>query len=56
MNSIDQRFLNKKTIEKNIKNQKDIIGRIDIFVKEYINKNYPMYIINNLGKFNDWTI
>jgi beta-1,4-mannosyl-glycoprotein beta-1,4-N-acetylglucosaminyltransferase len=56
MNSIDERFLNKKTIEKNIKNQKDIIGRKDIFVKEDINKNYPMYILNNLGKFNDWTI
>jgi beta-1,4-mannosyl-glycoprotein beta-1,4-N-acetylglucosaminyltransferase len=56
MNSIDESFLNKKTIEKNIKNQKDIIGRKDIFVKEDINKNYPMYILNNLGKFNDWII
>ena len=56
MNSIDESFLNKKTIEKNIKNQKDIIGRKDIFVKKDINKNYPMYILNNLGKFNDWII
>ena len=51
MNSIDKRFLNKKT-----ENHKDIIGRKDTFVKEDINKNYPKYILNNLEKFNDWII
>ena len=56
INSIDKKFLNKKTIEKNINNHKDIIGRKDIFVKEDINKNYPKYILNNLSKFNDWII
>ena len=56
INSIDKKFLNKKTIEKNINNHKDIIGRKDIFVKEDINKNYPKYILNNLRKFNDWII
>ena len=56
MNSIDKKFLNKKTIEKNINNHKDIIGRKVTFAKTDINKNYPKYILNNLEKFNDWII
>ena len=56
MNSIDEKFLNATFIEENIKNQKDIIGRNDIFVKENINNSYPRYILNNLGKFKDWII
>jgi beta-1,4-mannosyl-glycoprotein beta-1,4-N-acetylglucosaminyltransferase len=56
MNSIDEKFLNATLIEENIKNQKDIIGRNDIFVKENINNSYPRYILNNLSKFKDWII
>ena len=56
MNSIDEKFLNVTFIKENIKNQKDIIGRNDIFAKENINNSYPRYILNNLGKFKDWII
>ena len=55
-NSIDERFLNKKTIEQNIKNQKDIIGRNDIFKKKDIDSSYPKYILNNINKYKDWMI
>jgi beta-1,4-mannosyl-glycoprotein beta-1,4-N-acetylglucosaminyltransferase len=55
-NSIDKRFLNKKTIEENIKNQKDIIGRNDVFKKHDINSSYPKYIFDNISKFQDWII
>jgi len=55
-NSIDERFLNKKTIEENIKNQKDIIGRNDVFKKQVINSSYPKYILDNISKFQDWII
>ena len=55
-NSIDERFLNKKTIEENINNQKDIIGRNDVFKKQVINSSYPKYILDNISKFQDWII
>jgi beta-1,4-mannosyl-glycoprotein beta-1,4-N-acetylglucosaminyltransferase len=55
-NSIDERFLNKKTIEENINNQKDIIGRNDIFKKKVIDSSYPKYILDNISKFQDWII
>jgi len=54
--SIDERFLNKKTIEKNINNQKDIIGRNDVFKKKVIDSSYPKYILDNVSKFQDWII
>jgi len=55
-NSIDEKFLNKKTIEENINNQKDIIGRNDVFKKQDINSSYPKYILDNVSKFKDWII
>jgi hypothetical protein len=55
-NSIDERFLNKKTIEENINNQKDIIGRNDVFKKKVIDSSYPKYILDNVSKFQDWII
>jgi hypothetical protein len=55
-NSIDERFLNKKTIEENINNQKDIIGRNDVFKKKVIDSSYPKYILDNISKFQDWII
>ena len=55
-NSIDEKFLNKKTIKENIVNQKDIIGRNDIFKKQEINDSYPKYILDNINKFQDWII
>jgi len=54
--SIDEKFLNKKTIEENINNQKDIIGRKDVFKKQEINASYPKYILKNVHKFHDWII
>jgi beta-1,4-mannosyl-glycoprotein beta-1,4-N-acetylglucosaminyltransferase len=53
-NKIDEHFLNEKIIEANIKNQKDIIGRDDIFTKQSIDNSYPKYILDNLDLFNDW--
>ena len=47
-NKIDEHFLNEKIIEANIKNQKDIIGRDDIFTKQSIDNSYPKYILDNL--------
>jgi len=38
-NNIDESFLNEKVIEENIRNQKDIIGRTDIFEKQIIDGN-----------------
>jgi hypothetical protein len=55
-NSIDERFLNKKTIEENINNLKDIIGRNDVFKKKVIDSSYPKYILDNVSKFQDWII
>jgi beta-1,4-mannosyl-glycoprotein beta-1,4-N-acetylglucosaminyltransferase len=55
-NAIDKRYLNKKTIEENIINQKDIIGRNDVFKKQVINSSYPKYILDNVSKFQDWII
>ena len=55
-NSIDEGYLNKKTIEQNIYNQKDIIGRNDVFKKQVINSIYPKYILDNISKFQDWII
>jgi len=55
-NSINEKFLNKKMIEENINNQKDIIGRSDVFKRQEINGSYPKYILNNIHKFHDWII
>jgi hypothetical protein len=49
-------FLNEKVIEENIRNQKDIIGRTDVFEKQIIDGNYPKYILDNVSKFEDWII
>jgi hypothetical protein len=35
----------------NIRNQKDIIGRADVFEKQIIDGNYPKYILENINKF-----
>lgn len=55
-NKIDENFLDEKVIEKNIRNQKDIIGRNDIYKKKEIDSSYPQYIINNILRFKDWII
>lgn len=55
-NKIDPSFLNEKVIERNISNQKDIIGRNDIFKKQVIDNSYPQYILKNIEKFKDWII
>ena len=55
-NKIDESFLNKKAIEANIRNQKDIIGRNDIFKKENIDNSYPQYILENINKYKNWII
>jgi len=55
-NNIDESFLNKKVIEENIRNQKDIIGRADVFEKQIIDGNYPKYILENINKFKNWII
>ena len=51
-----ENFLNEKVIEENIRNQKDIIGRSDIYKKENIDSSYPDYILNNILTFKDWII
>ena len=55
-NRIDENFLDERVIEENIRNQKDIIGRSDIFKKEKIDNSYPDYILNNILTFKDWII
>ena len=55
-NSIDEKFLNKKTIEENINNRKDIIGRNDVFKKQDIDSSYPKYILDNINIFRNWII
>jgi len=55
-NNIDESFLNEKVIEENIRNQKDIIGRADVFEKQIIDGNYPKYILENINKFKNWII
>ena len=55
-NNIDERFLDEKVIQKNISNQKDIIGRSDMYKKEKIDSSYPDYILNNILTFKDWII
>jgi len=55
-NKIDENFLNKKIILNNIKNQKDLIGRDDIFKKIKIDISYPKYILDNIKKFKSWVI
>ena len=37
-------------------NQKDIIGRKDVFKKCNIDKSYPSYILKNIKKYKDWII
>jgi len=55
-NSINEKFLNTKIIKENIKNQKDIIGRNDIFKRQEIDKSYPKYILDNINIFKNWII
>jgi beta-1,4-mannosyl-glycoprotein beta-1,4-N-acetylglucosaminyltransferase len=55
-NNIDVSFLNEKVIEENIRNQKDIIGRTDVFEKQIIDNSYPQYILENIKAFNNWII
>jgi beta-1,4-mannosyl-glycoprotein beta-1,4-N-acetylglucosaminyltransferase len=55
-NNIDESFLNEKVIEENIRNQKDIIGRNDVFEKCNIDNSYPSYILKNIKKYKDWII
>ena len=55
-NRIDDNFLNEKVIEENVRNQKDIIGRSDVYKKEKIDSSYPDYILNNILIFKDWII
>ena len=40
----------------NIRNQKDIIGRTDVFEKQIIDNSYPQYILENIKAFNNWII
>ena len=54
--SIDQKYLNKKTIQENINNQKDIIGRHDVFRKKDIDSSYPKYIQDNINIFKNWIV
>jgi beta-1,4-mannosyl-glycoprotein beta-1,4-N-acetylglucosaminyltransferase len=53
---IDESFLNKKTIASNIRNQKDIIGRNNVFKKKKIDNSYPAYILENVKKYKNWII
>ena len=55
-NSIDEKFLNIKNIEENIKNQKDIIGRNDVFKRQDIDNSYPKYILDNINIYQKWII
>ena len=55
-NNIDNKFLNINFIEENIKNNKDLIGRSDIFKKQIINSSYPKYILDNIKILKDWTV
>ena len=55
-NSINEKFLNTKNIEENIKNQKDIIGRNDVFKRQDIDNSYPKYILDNINIYQKWII
>ena len=54
LNSINEKFLNTKNIEEKIKNQKDIIGRNDVFKKQDVDNSYPKYILDNIKFFQNW--
>lgn len=53
---IDDKFLDLKVIEENIRNQKDLIGRNGIFKKINIDNSYPKYICENINKFKNFII
>jgi hypothetical protein len=55
-NSIDNKYLDEKTIEDNIKNNKDLLGREHNFKKKEIDDSYPDYIVNNQKIFKEWII
>lgn len=55
-NSINEKFLNIKNIEENIKNKKDIIGRNDVFKRQDIDSSYPKYILDNINIYQSWII
>jgi beta-1,4-mannosyl-glycoprotein beta-1,4-N-acetylglucosaminyltransferase len=55
-NAIDEKYLDLKTVERNINAQKDLLGRNEIFKRINIDQSYPDYLLNNLNKFKDWII
>jgi beta-1,4-mannosyl-glycoprotein beta-1,4-N-acetylglucosaminyltransferase len=55
-NKINESFLDESIIKENINNQKDLIGRNDIFKKQSIDINYPKYILDNIELFKRWIV
>jgi beta-1,4-mannosyl-glycoprotein beta-1,4-N-acetylglucosaminyltransferase len=55
-NAIDEKYLDLKTVERNINAKKDLLGRNEIFKRINIDQSYPDYLLNNLNKFKDWII
>jgi beta-1,4-mannosyl-glycoprotein beta-1,4-N-acetylglucosaminyltransferase len=51
---IDTKFLQLETIKDNVKNKKDIIGRVDEFRAVPLDQNFPKYLLDNLQKYREW--
>ena len=53
---IDEKFLDVKLIEKNIKLGLDIIGRDESYYKIEIDKNFPEFLTKNINKFKEFIV
>ena len=51
---IDEKFLDVKLIEKNIKLGLDIIGRDESFHKIEIDDSFPKFLKKNINNYKDW--
>ena len=51
---IDEKFLDLKLIEKNIKLGLDIIGRDESFYKIEIDNSFPKFLKKNINNYREW--
>ena len=53
---IDEKFLDVKLIEQNIKLGLDIIGRDESYYKIEIDKSFPEFLKKNINKFKEFIV
>ena len=53
---IDEKYLNIHSIEKQIANGLDIIGRDHNYSKIELNEKFPDYLLNNFQKYKEWFV